>query len=170
MKNNKEDLVLFSPQIEIFTPFAGYVDASRLNMASKQQLQCVVSRNTDTPLVIDKNFKKLTTINSPFAEFAEDDGHILFSDHETIIVYYINLKKMITKSVPPSKKMINNSLSLKYKIDVGPVKKGELLFDYTNMDPKTFMPKIGYRAKILFSSFYGYTADDAMVISESFAK
>jgi len=170
MENNKEDLVLFSPQIEIFTPFAGYVDASRLNMAAKQQLQCVVSGNTDTPIVIDKNFRKLTTINSPFAEFAEDDGHILLSDLDTIFIYYKNLKKLVTKSVPPSKKMINNSLSLKYRVDVGPIKKGELLFDYTNLNPQTFMPKIGYRAKILFSSFFGYTADDAMVISESFAK
>jgi len=170
MKNNKEDLVLFSPQIETFTPFAGYVDASRLNMASKQQLQCVISQNTDTPIIIDKDFKKITTVNSPFAEFAADDGHILLSDYETIIVYYTNLKKMVTKSVPPSKKLINNSLSLKYKSEVGPIKKGELLFDYTNMDPKIFLPKIGYRAKILFSSFFGYTSDDAIVVSESFAE
>jgi len=167
---DKKDVVLFSPQIEVFTPFAGYVDASRLNMTSKQQLQSVISANTDTPIVIDKNFKKITKINSPFAKFAPEDGHVILSDQETMIIYYPALKKLITESIPPSKKLINNALSLKYKVDVGSVKKGQLLYDYTNMDPKTLMPKIGYRAKILFSSFFGYTADDAIVISESFSK
>lgn len=170
MQTEKDQLVLFSPQIETFTPFAGYIDASRLNMASKQQLQTVISRQTDTPIVVDKHFKKITKMNSPFAEFAAADGHILLSDHETVIIYYPELKKMITKSAPPSKKLINNALSLKYKAGVGPIKKDELLFDYTNMDPETLIPKIGYRAKILFSSFFGYTADDAMVVSQSFAE
>jgi len=165
-----KDLVLFSPQIEIFTPFAGYIDASRLNMASKQQLQAVISPNTETPIVIDKHYQKITTTNSPFAEFADEDGHVLLSDHETLIVYYPGMKKLLTKSTPPIKKLINNALSLKYRAGVGPIKAGELLYDYTNMDIETLMPKIGYRAKILFSSFYGYTADDAMVVSEGFAK
>lgn len=167
---NQEDLVLFSPQIETFTPFACYVDASRLNMASKQQTQVVIGPNTDTPFVIDKNYKNLSEVSSPFAEFAVDDGHILLSDYETIILYYTNLKKLVTKSIPSFKKMVNNSLSLKYKADVGPIKKGELLFDYTGMDSDTHLPKIGYRSKIMFSSFFGYTADDALVISESFSK
>ena len=170
INNRNKDLVLFSPQIETFTPFAGYVDASRLNMSSKQLNQCVISSNTDTPIVIDKAYKKITALNSPFAEFAAEDGHVLYSDYETLILYYPELKKMLIKSVPPTKKLINNSLSLKYKAEVGPIKKDELLYDYTNMNPETLLPKIGYRAKILFSSFYGYTADDAMVISESFSK
>ncbi len=169
MKENK-DVILFSPQIETFTPFAGNIEPSRLNMASKQQLQVVISNKTDTPLIIDKHYQKMTKMDSPFAEFAQEDGHIILSDFETIIIYYPEIKKLITKSTPPYKKLINNSLSLKFTAGVGPVKKGDLLFDYTNMDPLTLMPKIGYRAKILFSSFFGYTSDDAMVISESFAK
>ncbi len=166
---DKDELVLFSPQIEVFTPFAGYIDASRLNMASKQQLQCVISNYTDTPIIVDKHYKKITKMDSPFAEFAPEDGHIIMSNYETIIIYYPSIKKMVTKSVPPNKKLINNSLSLKYRAEVGPIKKGQLLFDYTNMEPDSLIPRIGYRTKILFSSFFGYTADDAMVISESFS-
>jgi len=166
----EEELVLFSPQIETFTPFAGYVDASRLNMASKQQLQTVISANTDTPMIVDKHFKKMTQMNSPFAEFAAEDGHVLLSDYETIIIYYPGSKQLVTKSTPPTKRLINNALSLKYKVGVGSIKANQLIYDYTNMDSETLMPKIGYRAKILFSSFFGYTADDAMVISEDFAK
>ncbi len=168
--NENTDTVLFSPQIEIFTPFASTIDPSRLNMASKQQLQVVISKNTDTPFIIDKQYKKITVMDSPFSEFAREDGHVLLSDAETLIIYYPELKKLITKSTPPFKKLINNSLSLKFRAEVGPIKKGELLVDYTGMDPITLMPKIGYRTRILFSSFFGYTSDDAMVVSESFAK
>ncbi len=166
----EDNVILFSPQVETFTPFAAHVDASRLNMAAKQQLQCVISPKTDTPLIIDKYYQKFTGLNSPFAEFAQEDGHILLSNNETMVIYYPDIKKMITKSTPPSKKMINNAMSLKYKAGVGPIKKGALLFDYTNMDSETLIPKIGYRTKILFSSFFGYTADDALAISEGFAK
>ncbi len=166
----EERLVLFSPQVETFTPFAGNNDASRLNMTAKQLTQCVISTKTDTPIAIDKYFQSFTGLNSPFAEYAVEDGHILLSNNETLVIYYPGIKKMMTKSTPPSKKMINNSMSLKYKAGVGPIKGGELLFDYTNMDPKTFMPRIGYRTKMMFSSFFGYTADDALAISESYAK
>jgi len=165
-----EETILFSPQIEIFTPFAGYVDPSRLNMASKQQLQTVIGQYTDTPIVIDKHYKKITNMNSPFVEFALEDGHVLMADDETLILYYPKLKKLITKSTPPVKKLINNALSLKYRVEVGPIKKGDLLFDYTHLNTENLLPRVGHRANILFSSFYGYTADDAMVISESFSK
>ncbi len=164
------DTILFSPQVETFVPFAAHVDSSRLNMGSKQLSQCVISQNTDTPIIIDRDYKKFTEINSPFAEFALKDGHVLLSNDETMVIYYPELKKLITKSTPPSKKLINNSMSLKYKAGVGPIKENELLFDYTNMDHETFMPKIGYRTKIMFSSFLGWTADDALAISQSFAK
>jgi hypothetical protein len=164
------ETILFSPQVETFVPFAAHVDASRLNMGSKQLSQCVISPNTDTPLIIDKHFKKFTHLNSPFAEFASYDGHILLSNDETMVIYYPETKKLITKSTPPSKKLINNSMSLKYKAGVGPIKKDELLFDYTNMENDTLIPKIGYRAKIMFSSFLGWTADDALAISQTFAK
>jgi DNA-directed RNA polymerase beta subunit len=170
LENKNEEVILFSPQIETFTPFASYTDPSRLNMASKQQLQTVIGQYTDTPIVIDKHYQKITKMNSPFIEFAPEDGHILLADDETLIIYYPELKKLITKSTPPVKKLINNALSLKYRVDVGPIKKGELLFDYTHVNTKNLLPRIGHRANILFSSFFGYTADDAMVISESFSK
>ena len=169
MPELKNEVILFSPQIETFVPFAGYVDSSRLNMTSKQLLQSVIGPNTETPLVIDKHFKKMTNINSLYTEYAQEDGHIIFSSNETILIYYPVLKKLVTKMVPPVKKMINNALSLKYKAEVGPIKKNDLLCDYTNLDTDTLLPKLGYRANIMFASFFGYTADDAIVISESFA-
>jgi len=171
MKQDK-NVVLFSPQIETFVPFANNVDPSRLQMASKQLTQVVVSKKTETPIVIDKYYSSLSEINSPYSEIAEDDGIVLFYQKEILILYYTTEKRMIFKQVPGHKKLINNSLSLKYCIadEYKSFKKGALLFDYTNMLPEIKMPRIGYRANILFSSFFGYAADDAVVISESFSK
>jgi DNA-directed RNA polymerase beta subunit len=168
--SSKKSAVLFSPQVEIFTPFAGHVDASRLNMSSKQINQVVISKNTEYPFAIEYSYKKMTNINSPFCEYAEEDGYILFNDLEILVIYYTDTKRLVTKSIPPVKKLINNSLSIKYRADLGAISKGDLLYDYTNLDIKNLMPRIGYRARILFSSFFGYTSDDAIVISESFAK
>ena len=166
----QDNLVMFSPQIETFTPFAKYVESSRLNMSSKQQTQACVSSMTNTPFVIDKRYLGLTEVNSPFSQLALDDGYVVLSSQETIIVYYTNQKKLVSKHAPYFKKMVNLSLDRKYMAPVGPIKKGDVLFDYTNMNIESKMPRIGYRTKILFSSFFGYTSDDALVVSESFAR
>ena len=103
-------------------------------------------------------------------EIAEDDGYILYNKNNILIFYYKNQKKIITRQISPSKKLINYSLDLKYLIKDKKFKKGDVLYDYTNINPENKMPKIGYRANILFAHFMGYTADDAIVISEGFAK
>ena len=169
MQNTKINTI-FSPQIEIFVPFAGNVDASRLNMTAKQLTQAVVSKNTETPLIISQDYKKMTTINSPFCELAEDDGFVIYNRNNLLIIYYKNLKKLVSKYIPPLKKMVNISISLKYKINKLTFKKGDVLYDYSNMDIETKIPKIGYRAKTLYMQWFGYSADDAVIISESFAK
>jgi len=169
-KTQKLVKTIFSPQIEIFVPFAQTVDNNRLNMSYKQGVQPMLSKNVDTPFMIDKEFQKISTIQSPFVEFAEDDGIVLHNDDNILVIYYKNQKKMITKHLPEGRKLIEYSLDLKYKIDKKFFKKGEVLYDYTGMNIENKLPKIGYRANILFTSFFGYNADDAIVISESFSK
>lgn len=161
---------LFSVQVEIFTPFSGHVDPSRLNMTSKQLMQPIIGPNNCTPFVIDKKYRELTELQTPWTEFAEYDGYTLLADNNIIIIYYPEIQKLVHKYTPNQKKLINNSLSLKYIAKPGRIKKGDLIFDYSGMLPETHLPKIGYRTRIMFSSFYGFTADDAIVISESYAK
>jgi len=167
---NKDNIVLFSPSVETFCPFASSVDASRLNMENKQTGQLVISKMTDTPFVIDKNFEDLSTLNSPFQEVAMDDGIVILVGGELMIIYYLNKKSMELIHIPKFKKLINNSLSLKYNLQEGvKFKKGDSLYDYSNYIPESKLPRVGYRADILFSSFFGFNSDDATVISESFA-
>lgn len=168
---NIDQSVLFSPAVETFCPFASSVDASRLNMENKQMGQLVISKKTDTPFIIDKNYKNLTTVQSPYQEVATDDGIVIFRKDELLIIYYIAEKKMELKHVPKYKKLVNNSLSLKYCVSEGNrFKKGETLFDYSNYLVESQLPRVGYRASILFSTMFGFNADDAIAISEGFAK
>lgn len=171
MRITADQSVLFSPAVETFCPFASSVDASRLNMENKQMGQLVISKKTDTPFIIDKNYKNLTTVQSPYQEVATDDGIVIFRKDELLIIYYITEKKMELKHVPKYKKLVNNSLSLKYCVSEGNrFKKGETLFDYSNYLVESQLPRVGYRASILFSTMFGFNADDAIAISEGFAK
>lgn len=160
---------LFSPQINTFSAFAGHTDNSRMNMAAKQITQTVISLNNDLPMFIDKYYKNLSEVNSQNTEYAKEDGYVLLSGN-VMIIYYPKMKKLITRFLPAYRKLVNNSISLKYKREPGKMNKGDLLYDYSGVDINTHIPKIGYRTNILFSTFFGYNCDDAMVISESFAK
>jgi hypothetical protein len=173
-KLDSEDTNIFSPQIEVFAPFAAHVDASRSNMSAKQLLQIVNSKNNDIPFALNKNFKSLTNINSPYIEFAEDDGFVLSDAGEFLIIYYTTIKQIITKYVPKAKALVNNAVMLRYKrsktVEESSFKKGEVLYDYTGQLINSSIPKIGYRANIMYGQFFGYTAEDAFVASEDFAK
>jgi len=165
--------ILFSPQIEVFEPWAAHVDASRTNMSAKQLLQTVTSDNNDAPYVLNKNHQAMTNINSPFIEYAKEDGVILYSNFNFLIIYYLASNELETLYCPDVKKLTNNTLTLKYKLDMNvnkKFKKDDILFDYTGQTLDGNVPKIGYRTKILYGSFYGYTADDAFVMSESYAE
>lgn len=161
---------IVSPQIEVFEPFTANTDSSRTNMSSKQLQQCIISKNTETPYIINKNFKVMTDINTPYCGIANEDGIVMFK-HDTYLIFYYNESKTFDIAyLPQTKKMVNNSLTRKYVISEKKFKKGDVLWDYTNLIPENKLPRIGYRAKVMYSSFFGYNADDAIVISESFAE
>jgi len=165
--------ILFSPQIEIFEPFAAHVDASRTNMSAKQLLQTVTTDNNDTPFIINKNYESMTKIDSPFLEHAEEKGIVLFSDFNYLIVFYLTTNVLKSFYCPKTKKLTNNTLTLKHKMKMGGnnrFEKGDVLYDYTGQTKQEGVPNIGYRTKVVYGSFYGYTADDAFVMSESYSK
>jgi DNA-directed RNA polymerase beta subunit len=66
--------------------------------------------------------------------------------------------------------MTNNGITIKYKIDKPNIKKGDIIFDYTGQTVDQHIPKIGYRTNVLFSSFFGFCADDAFVMSEAYSQ
>ena len=171
--NFKEDGIIFSPQIEVFEPFAAHVDASRTNMSAKQLLQTVTSDNNELPFILNKNYVAMVGIDSPFVEYAKEDGIVLYSNFNFLIIYYLVSNSLETIYCPSIKRMTNNTITLKYKLDTKISKRfkaGDMLFDYSGQTVDGFVPRIGYRTSIMYGSFYGYTADDAFVMSESFAE
>ena len=165
---------IFSPQIEIFAPCSAHVDASRTNMSAKQLLQLVLSTNCDIPFIINKNYRSLTDIPSTMVDFAMEDGHICYSNYDFLIVYYPKTEKIMPYYVPKYRKLVNNSIELRYLIgstdDKTTFKKGDMIYDYTGQVPGSHIPKIGYRVTVGFAQFFGYTADDGFVMSASFAE
>jgi DNA-directed RNA polymerase beta subunit len=161
---------IVSPQIETFEPFSSNTDASRTNMSSKQLLQCIITDTTETPYILNKNYKVMTMVNSPYVKIAAEDGAIIYNNNNLLGIYYFESKRIHFDYIPETKKMVNNSLTLKYVINKIKFNKGDILFDYTNQDPVTNIPKIGFRTNVMYSSFFGFNADDAIVISESFAE
>lgn len=169
---NRENVKnIFSPQIQIFEPFGAHVDPSRTNMSSKQILQSVTSRMNDIPYILNKAYRDFTEIKSPYTMKAEKDGVLLCNKFNVlyILLHEDGEDRMAFEYIPPVRKIQAHALHLRYVREPGPFKAGDLLFDYTGQT-ECGLPKIGYRTKVMFGSFLGYTAEDAMVISESFSK
>lgn len=167
---------IFSPQIQVFEPFGAHVDPSRTNMSSKQILQLLQSRMNQIPYVLNKVYRDFTEVKSNFTLRAKADGTIINTDFNILFLYYKEEEadgsittRLAFEYIPPIKKLLSNALPLRYKREIGPFKKGDLLFDYTGQTEEG-LPKIGYRANVMFASFLGYTAEDAFVISESFSR
>jgi len=181
--NKKEPNFVFSPQITTFESFAGSVDPSRTNMSAKQLTQVVVSSNVEVPFIFNKNFEDFTKIDSKFVEYAPDDGIILFNKNNIMIFYNLNEKKLKWYYISPYLTWDAFAIKLKYINQKKSIKKGDILFDYSHQttdasDSKDStktrkidsLPRIGYRANVLYSAMFGYNADDALIISESFSK
>lgn len=162
---------IFSPQIQIFEPFGAHVDPSRTNMSSKQLLQTVNSRMCEIPFVINKAYTDFTEVKSPFILLAPYDGIILCDKYDILYIYYNDPKgdRVAFEYIPKIKKLVNNVLNLRKTRPIGPFKKGDILFDYTGQTDEG-IPRIGYRANIMFSSWMGFCAEDAFVMSESFSR
>ena len=174
IKNNNFDILqniknIFSPQIQIFEPFGAHVDPSRTNMSSKQILQVVTNRMNQVPFILNKAYRDFTEIKSPYFLRARTDGVILCNEFNILYIVYHDNNEMVFEYIPPVKKIQAHALHLRYMRPVGQFKAGDLLFDYTGQT-ESGLPKIGLRTKVMFGSFLGYGAEDAMVISESFSK
>ena len=168
-QNFKDPDFVFSPQITLFEPFAGCVDPSRSNMSSKQITQGIIGENVEIPFMLNKNYADFTQIPSKYVEFAEDDGLILYNKNKIMVFYNLSNGKIKYYKIDDYISWDAFSIKIKTITNKKKVLKGEILFDYTHQTNE-HLPRIGYRTKVLYSSFFGYNAEDAMVISESFAK
>ena len=142
--------------------FMSTVDTSRANMAAKQITQVSNSKYNQRPYVFNKNH-----INSNVYDIkADKNGEVIYTSDNIMIVEYNGVERA-TYPITPYKKIdgVNSIILKEIKQPGDKFKAGDLLVTYT-----PGLMKLGYRVKIMWSNFFGYTADDAFVISESFAR
>ncbi len=73
------------------TPFQSSTDSTRLQMASKQIQQTLTHHNCEIPYVIDDNYDFITRYSELGICLAKENGTIVFSNSDIVIVNYINL-------------------------------------------------------------------------------
>jgi DNA-directed RNA polymerase beta subunit len=166
---------LFSIQLRLL-PWVNTTDTTRLQMASKYAGgQALPHENQDIPYCIpDSIFDVVNVFNTgEYLKFADYDGRVLCADDEILMVEYDTNdpnERIKIYEIPPFKQLTSKfATRLRYRIPEGAeFSKNDLLFEYTGF--KEGLPTIGYQAKVMFGSFHNINHEDAVIISESFAK
>ena len=149
-------------------PFQANTDSTRLQMSSKQIQQSLPSLNCEIPYVIGNNFEHLTnnSINGIFK--AKNDGYVVYTNDEIIILYYEH-NETEHRHVPPIKKSYANFASrLRFKLKTGDkFQKDDIIYEYDCF--RCGIPCPGYNIFTAYMPWFGYNHEDGLVISESFA-
>ena len=152
------------------TPFACTVESSRLNMQEKYWNQVTTSENVDNPFIVNPEVEKVAMTNDHFKLRAPENIIKLYFDHNIIIAYLTESKRLVTYYVPEYQDAANASYKLYYINQNEKINKGELLYSYAPVDVENNVLKIGYRTKTAFLPFFGFTTEDSYVISDEFAQ
>jgi len=122
--------------------------------------------------VISSDYYHLSNNCSLYRNSAEYDGEILYSNDEILVAMFNKgendsfLQTFETPQYFPTTDGF--CVSLRYKKDEGPFKKGEILFEYDSF--LDGVPSSGYRLNCAFMDFFGINFEDAIIITESAAK
>jgi DNA-directed RNA polymerase beta subunit len=151
-------------------PFLSSTDATRASMSAKQILQSLTCDNTEIPYVIGSDYHYLKQNSRMGIIIALDDGKILYSNSELIIVHYENLNKIQDYYIPPVKKTHSIfGTKLRFNLIKDQIfKKGDVLANYDCF--LNGVPSYGYNVFTSYMPFFGLNHEDSIVISESFSK
>ena len=151
-------------------PFVSNTDSTRLQMASKQIQQSLSSPNTEIPYVISSNYIDLVKSSPHGIKIAPDSGQVVFKDKGIMVVFYENLNRIETFSIPKVKRVFSHYGSvLRFALDENiHFNKGDVLWYYDAF--RNGIPAVGYNVNVMYSVLAGYNHEDALLISESFAE
>jgi DNA-directed RNA polymerase beta subunit len=139
-------------------------------MSSKQIVQSLTHLNCERPYTIGDKWYYLTNNTRLFREQAKENGSIVFSNNNIMIVIYESENgknaDLKTLSVPEYIHTSRGFASrLRYKKESGDFKKGEILYEYDCFIDG--VPSFGYNVNTMFFPFFGINFEDCIVISES---
>lgn len=168
---NKKILSFTSAMI----PFVEKNDGNRVLMACNQMRQALPVEKAEPPMVQTGYESVVASLtSSSHAVKAEDDGVVRYVDDKMIIVKY---KDGTSKSIDLTPHSLFGNVSLKAASIKRPVvkkgqkiKKGDILAVNSFFDKDTLQLSQGTNAVVAFTLYKGYNFEDAVVVSESFAK
>lgn len=155
-------------------PFVANTDSTRSNMACRQLAQSLTHTNCDIPYVLSNEWRSVRDYSPLGIYIAKDDGEIVYNNSDIMIIFYNNINSgkggYEVKRIPPVKKTHSNFCStLRFSLPTGKTfKVNDILFEYDCF--KSGYPSFGYNVQTLYTPFFGFTHEDAIVISESLAK
>jgi len=152
--------------------FYNTTDSSRLHMIAKYMpFQAVPFEHNEVPRLIPIDLIDIANYSNTgeFIYIAEDDGKVIYSDNDVIL---IKLNSNVYKIfyTPKYKYLFDTfGTKLKRKLKTGDAfKKGDVIFEYHGFE--NGIPTPGYNMKIMIGTLNFLNFEDAVIVSESFAK
>jgi len=151
-------------------PFLNSCDSTRLQMAQKYVIQALCHENNDIPKLYTTGIYKLTNYSDYYIKRAKDDGVVIYEDDTIIMVYYQNIQEVEIYDIYQYENVYSDfALKLRKKLKTGDkFKKGDIIYEYVGFVDG--LPTGGYNTLVLFLPLFLYNYEDAIIISESYAK
>jgi DNA-directed RNA polymerase subunit beta len=157
-------------------PFYNTTDTTRLQMGAKYiGFQAVPTKNSQIPYCLSDGFVEFSVLNDGmFIKRAEEDGVVIYSDPDKgiMVVYYDTTKRVETYEIPKIRRIGHAhefATELTYYLETGEeFEEGDILYEYAGW--KNGLPASGYNALTCIGSLNFLNYEDAVIISESFAK
>ena len=150
-------------------PFSFNDDPTRTLMAANMQRQAVPLVRPEAP-VVGTGFEKIVAGASGRAVFADEDGEVMESDAQKLVVKYKNAKQPVSFNIEKFiKTNQNTSFSQQVLAKKGDqFKKGEILVDGPSMENGELA--LGRNLTAAYMVYEGYNYEDAIIISERLVK
>lgn len=149
-------------------PFINYTDSVRVNMGGSMLKQAIPIVNAERPLVDTGNDEELSN-NVLTSKFEYDSGVVKSIDERNIKIELPN-KEIIDVPRRTAIQSINDiDIFTVPRVKVGQkLKRGDIVTSANEVEPDAF--KVGLNTLVLYSAHLGLVNEDAVIISESYAK
>lgn len=149
-------------------PFINYTDSVRVHMGTSMLKQSIPIANAQRPLVDSGNYDDLEN-NIMNEKFQGDEGVVKDITKDDVIIELPSGEETYIRRRTAMKSQNDVSIYTEPKVKIGQkVKKGDVICGAHEVEKDTV--KSGVNALVLFHAYHGLVNEDAVVISESFAK
>jgi len=144
-------------------PFLEHDDQTRLQMASSQMRQSILTKGFDTPMV-QSGCEWLYSAETQFLKTAKKDGEVVYVDDMWIIIKYDDTETDVI-NIDCRKISVGNMDFMKILVAVGDrVSKGDIVAESMFMNDGKI--NFGRNLLVAINPYFGYNYEDGIVISD----